>query len=147
MKIINHRAKYDYQLLETFEAGINLYGFEVKAVRLGHADLTGSYVKIIGNEAYILNAKIYPYQYARSEEYDQKRTRKLLLHKREINVLRSKMEGSHLTIVPISLYNAGSFIKAELALAKPKKQFDKKEALKRRDIQRHVDEELKAFNK
>ncbi|MBI3070107.1 MAG: SsrA-binding protein, partial [Candidatus Levybacteria bacterium] len=90
MKITNKRAFYDYRLLDRFEAGINLIGSEVKAVRLGHADLTGSHVRILGSEAYLLNAKIFPYQYARPEGYDEKRTRKLLLHKSEIIALKSK---------------------------------------------------------
>ena len=142
MKITNKKAFFDYQLLDRFEAGINLYGHEVKAVRLGHADLTGSFVRIIGSEAYLVNAKIYPYQFARPEGYDQKRTRKLLLHKKEIISLKSKIDSEKLTIVPISLYNTRRLIKAELALGKPKKQFEKKEALKRKDIERDVEAEL-----
>lgn len=142
MKITNRKAFYDYELQERFEAGINLYGHEVKAVRLGHADLTGSFVRIIGSEAYLVNAKIYPYQFARPEGYDQNRTRKLLLHKKEIIALKSKADGEKLTIVPISLYNTHRLIKAELALGKPKKQFQKKEALKRKDIDRDTEVEL-----
>ncbi|MBI4084596.1 MAG: SsrA-binding protein SmpB [Candidatus Levybacteria bacterium] len=142
MKITNRKAFFDYQLLDKFEAGINLYGHEVKAVRLGHADLTGSFVRIIGSEAYLVNAKIYPYQFARPEGYDQRRTRKLLLHKKEIISLKSKIDGEKLTIVPISLYNTHRLIKAELALGKPKKQFEKKEALKRKDIERDTEAEL-----
>ncbi len=142
MKIKNVKAFYDYQLFDRFEAGINLYGHEVKAVRLGHADLSGSFVKIIGSEAYLVNAKIYPYQFARPEGYDQKRTRKLLLHKKEIIALKNKTDGANLTIVPVSLYTTHHLIKAELALGKPKKQFEKKEALKRRDIDRDTEAEL-----
>ena len=142
MKISNPSAFHEYTIDERFEAGINLYGHEVKAVRLGHADLTGSFVRIIGSEAYLVNAKIYPYQFARPEGYDQKRTRKLLLHKKEIISLKSKIDSEKLTIVPISLYNTRRLIKAELALGKPKKQFEKKEALKRKDIERDVEAEL-----
>lgn len=142
MKIKNQRAFYDYELQERFEAGINLYGAEVKAVKLGHADLTGSFVKISGSEAYLVNAKIFPYVFARPEGYDQKRTRKLLLHKKEIIALKSKTEGANLTIVPVSLYTTHNLVKAELALGKPKKQYQKREALKRRDIDRDVEAEL-----
>lgn len=142
MKIVNRRAFYDYQILEKFEAGINLYGYEVKAVRSGHADLTGSYVKIIGSEAYLLNAKIFPYKFAQVENYDEKRIRKLLLHKKEIIALKSRTEGSNLALVPISFYTAKHFIKVELALGRGKKKFDKKEAIKKKDIQRDVEEEL-----
>lgn len=145
MKITNRRAFYDYRILDRLEAGINLNGAEVKAIRLGHADLTGSFVRIIGNEAYLMNAKIFPYQYARPEGYDERRTRKLLLHKKEIIALKSKTEGSGLTIVPVSLYTTKHLVKAELALAKGKKQFDKKEAIKKKDIQRELEEELKLY--
>lgn len=142
MKINNRRAFFDYQLLEKLEAGINLLGFEVKAVKLGHADLTGSFVKILGSEAYLVNAKIFPYQYARPENYDERRTRKLLLHKKEIIALKSKTEGANLVIVPVSLYLKNNFIKVELALGKGKKKYEKKEAKKRKDIQRELEQEL-----
>lgn len=142
MKITNKRAFFDYSILERFEAGINLYGAEVKAVRLGHADLTGSHVRIMGSEAYLINAKIFPYQYSRPENYDERRTRKLLLHKSEIIALKSKTEGQNLTLVPVSLYTTKSFIKLEIALGKGKKQYDKKESIKKKDIQREVEQEM-----
>ena len=142
MKITNRRAFFDYSILEKFEAGINLYGAEVKAVRLGHADLTGSHVRIMGTEAYLINAKIFPYKYSRPENYDEQRTRKLLLHKKEIISLKSKTEGQNLTLVPVSMYTTKSFIKVEIALGKGKKQYDKKEAIRKKDIQREVEQEL-----
>ena len=140
MKIINKRAFFDYQILERFEAGINLYGSEVKAVRLGHADLTGSHVRIMGSEAYLINAKIFPYQYSRPENYDEQRTRKLLLHKKEIIALKSKTEGQNLALVPLSMYTTKSFIKVEIALGKGKKQYNKKEAIKKKDVQREIEQ-------
>lgn len=143
MKITNRKASFDYQLQEHFEAGINLYGAEVKAVREGHVDLTGSFVRIMGSEAYLVNANIFPYEHARPETYDPRRTRKLLLHKKEIISLKGKMDGENLTIVPVSVYTTHGLIKVELALAKSKKKFDKKEAIKRRDIDRQIEEELK----
>ncbi len=140
MKITNRRAFYDYEIFERLEAGINLLGAEVKAVKSGHVDLTGSHVRIIGNEMYLLNAKIFPYQYARPETYDERRTRKLLMHKKEITALRSKMEGSRLTIVPTSLYTTSlNLIKVELALARGKKEFDKRQAIKKRDLDREIE--------
>lgn len=145
MKITNRRAFYDYQILERLEAGINLLGSEVKAVRLGHADLAGSHIRIIGSEAYLVNAKIFPYQYARPEGYDERRTRKLLLHKKEIIALKSKTEGAGLTLVPLSLYTAHNFIKVEVAIAKGKKEYQKKEAKKRKDLERAAEEELQNF--
>jgi SsrA-binding protein len=143
MKITNRKATYDYQLLDRFEAGINLFGAEVKAVREGHVNLDGSFVRIIGGEAHLVNANIFPYKYARPETYDERRTRKLLLHKKEIISLKSKMDGSSLTIVPVSLYTTHGLIKVELALAKSKKKFEKRESIKKRDINRHIEEELK----
>jgi SsrA-binding protein len=143
MKIINRKATFDYQLAEHFEAGIHLVGAEVKAVREGHVDLSGSFVRIIGGEAQLVNAKIFPYQHARPETYNTTRTRKLLLHKKEIISLKGRMDGANLTVVPVSMYTTHGLIKVELALAKSKKKFDKKEAIKRRDIDRHIEEELK----
>lgn len=145
MKIANKKAFFDYQITgDRLEAGINLIGAEVKAVRLGHADLSGSFVKIIGSEAYLVNAKIFPYQYARPENYDERRTRKLLLHKKEIISIKSKAEGTALTIIPLSLYTKESFIKVELALAKGKKQYEKRRAIKKKDIDRAVEQEIEA---
>jgi SsrA-binding protein len=142
MKITNKRAFYDYQIGERFEAGINLNGAEVKAIKMEHADLTGSFVRIMGSEAYLVNAKIFPYEYARPEGYDERRTRKLLLHKKEIISLKSKTDGSNTALVPISFYLKHGLIKLEVGIGKGKKQFDKKEAKKRRDIQREIDQEL-----
>jgi len=143
MKITNRKAPFDYQLLDRFEAGINLLGAEVKAVREGHVDLTGSFVRIINNQAQLVNAKIFPYAFARIDTFDTTRTRKLLLHKKEIISLKSKMDGSSLTVVPVSMYTKHGLIKIELALAKSKKQFEKRESIKKRDINRHIEEELK----
>lgn len=142
MKIVNRKAFYDYQLFERFEAGVNLYGSEVKAVKFGKADLNSSFVKIIGSEAYLINAKIYPYEYARPEVYDEKRTRKLLLHKKEIISLKSKTDGANLTIVPLSLYTKGQLIKLELALGKGRKKFEKRQVIKKRDLERELEQEL-----
>jgi len=142
MKIENKRAFFDYEILERLEAGINLYGAEVKAIRLGHADLSGSFVKIIGSEVYLVNAKIFPYKYATPEGYDQKRTRKLLFHKREIIALKSKSEGSNLALVPLSMYIKKGFIKVEVGLGKGKKEYDKRAKIKKRDIERSVEQEL-----
>lgn len=142
MKITNRRAFFDYQILDRFEAGINLLGAEVKAVREGSVDLNGSFVRIRGSEAYLVNAKILPYKYARPEGYEENRSRKLLLHKREIITLKSKIEAGNLTIVPISLYTKHQLIKLELALGKSKKKFDKRQAIKKRDIQRNIEEEF-----
>jgi SsrA-binding protein len=142
MNVTNKKAFFDYQIAETFEAGINLYGSEVKAVRLGRADLTGSFVRIIGNEAYLVNANILPYQSGQIENYDAQRSRKLLLHKKELISLRSKADGAGLALVPVSLYFKHGFIKLEIGLGKGKKQYDKRETIKKRDIKRSLEQDL-----
>jgi len=142
MKIDNKKAYFEYEILEKMEAGINLYGAEVKAIRLGHADLSGSFARIIGSEVYLINAKIFPYKYAAPEGYDERRTRKLLLHKSEIIALKSRIEGSSLALVPLSIYTTKSFIKVQIGLGRGKKEFDKRQKIKKRDIQRSVEQEL-----
>ena len=142
MKIVNKKAFFDYQISERIEAGINLNGAEVKAIRLGMTDLKGSFVKIIGSEAYLINAKIFPYKYARPENYDERRTRKLLLHKKEIIALKGRTEGSNLSIIPLSIYTTKNFIKVELGLGKGKKEYQKKEAKKKKDLERETEQEL-----
>jgi SsrA-binding protein len=142
MKISNKRAFYDYEITDRFEAGINLNGAEVKAIKMEHADLTSSYVRIMGSEAYLINAKVFPYEYARPENYQEDRSRKLLLHKKEIISLKSKTDGANLTLVPISLYDKNGLIKLEVGIGKGKKKFDKKEAKKRADLDREIDREL-----
>ncbi len=142
MKITNKRAFYDYLITDKFEAGINLNGAEVKAVKLEHADLTGSYVRIIGSEAYLVNAKIFPYEYARPDGYDESRTRKLLLHKNEIISLKHKTDGAGLALVPISFYEKHGLIKLEVGVGKGKKKFDKKAAKKKADLDREIEQEL-----
>jgi SsrA-binding protein len=142
MKISNKRAFYDYEITDKFEAGINLNGAEVKAIKLEHADLTGSYVRIMGSEAYLVNAKIFPYEYARPEGYQEDRTRKLLLHKKEIISLKNRTDGASLTLVPISFYDKNGLIKLEVGVGRGKKKFDKKEDKKRRDIDLEIEREL-----
>lgn len=143
MKIINKNATFNYQVKDPFEAGVKLLGAEVKAIRGGHVDLGNSYVRIKNGEAYLINARIFPYSFARPEAYDETRSRKLLLHKKELISLKSKLDGEKLTVVPLSMYTSHGLIKIELALAKSKKKFDKKESIKRKDINRHIEQELK----
>ncbi len=142
MKISNKKAFFNYELTDRFEAGINLYGHEVKSIRLGKADLSSSFVRIIGSEAYLVNAKIFPYQPGQVEGYDEHRTRKLLLHKKEIITLKSRVEGANLTLVPVSMYLKNGFVKLEIALGKGKKQFDKRQSIKKKDIERNLEQEL-----
>jgi len=141
MRVLNRRAFHDFHLLEKLEAGIHLTGPEVKSVKGGHMSLAGAFVRIIGSEAYLVNAQIHPYPHARLENYDPKRTRKLLLHKKEIIALKSKL-ASGLTLVPLSCYTKQGLVKLELALARGKKKYEKREAIKRRDLERKMEEEL-----
>lgn len=143
MKIFNKSAPGRFATLEKFEAGIVLSGQEVKAIREGHADLSASYVKIINNEAWLVNAKIYPYKFARSEGYDETRTRKLLLHKQQIRALDSKLAQGGMTVVPLSLFLKNNMIKAEIVLAKGKKQYDHRAELKKKQQERDAQRELK----
>ncbi len=143
MKIVNRKVTYDYTILDRFEAGIHLTGAEVKSLKGGHANLEGSFVRLMGSEAYLVNAQIFPYIYARPQGYDPRRTRKLLLHKKEIISLRSKIEGSNLTLVPLSWYTRGPLIKLEIGLARGKKQYEKREAKKREDQKRELEQEYR----
>ncbi len=144
MKIVNKRAYFDYEILEKFEAGIHLTGAEVKSVKGGHMSLDGAFVRLVGSEAYLVNAQIFPYANARLEGYDPRRTRKLLLHKKEIIALKTKTEQSGLTLVPISCYTTThGLIKLDIAIARGKRKFEKREALKKKDLQREVEEEIR----
>lgn len=142
MKIYNKKAPSKFYVLETFEAGIVLTGPEVKAVKTEHVDLTGSYVKIIGSEAYVINAKIIPYQFARLENYDETRSRKLLMHKKEIIALKSKLNQGTLSVIPLSIYESKGLIKLQLGLAKGKKQYEKRQDIKKKDLEREAEIEL-----
>ncbi len=144
MKIINRKARYDYEFLEHVEAGIALLGSEVKSIRQGHITLDDAFVRIDPNlEVWLINCHIHPYQFADNSNYDPKRSRKLLLHKEETLALLKKMEGKNLTVIPISCYTKHNTIKLELALARGKKLWQKKEAIKKRDLQREMEEDLK----
>jgi len=147
MKIINRKFNREYKKLETIEAGIVLTGAEVKSFRAGRLKLDDSFVKIMGNEAYLINAQISVYEYARAIEYDQKRTRKLLLHKKELLRLKTKMASAGLTLAPKSCYNKGPLIKLEIALVKGRKDLEKRKLEKKRDISRNEKREAKEFMK
>ncbi len=135
----NKKAKFDYQILESFEAGLLLEGHEVKSIRAGRMSLLGAYVTISRGAAWLIGSHVQKYPQAGPLlDYDTDRSRKLLLHRREIQKLAGKLEQKGLTLVPISVYTKGSKIKLEFGLARGKKQFQKKETLKRRDIDREV---------
>ena len=148
MKIFNRKFRRDYQEIEKYEVGISLSGAEVKSVRAGRIKLEDSFVKILGSEVYLVNANISVYDYARPQGYDPRRTRKLLLHKREIIRLKTKMTSAGgLTIVPLSCYNKGGLIKFGIALAKGRRGLEKRRLEKKRDIAREEKREAKEFLK
>lgn len=140
----NRKARFNYEILEKYETGIELLGVEVKSVRGGQMSLEGAFVIVRGGEVYLINANIPPYQVKNTpKDYDPLRNRKLLLTKKEINELAGNEKNKSLTIVPISVYNKGRKIKIEIALAKGKKKFDKRETLKKRDTDREIRRTLK----
>jgi len=141
MKIFNKKARFEYELTgEGVEAGISLLGAEAKSVREGRADISQSAVRILGDEAYLINANI-PAEGV--QKYDSTRIRKLLLHRGEILSLTTKIKQKKLQIVPVRVYNKGRLIKLYLELGKAKRKFEKKETLKRRDINRDIEKVLK----
>ena len=140
----NRRARFDYEILETYEAGIELYGFEVKAIKTGRSSLAGSFVVIKNNEAFLLNTVVSPYQVKNTpSNYNPDRSRKLLLHRREIEELVGKTAQKGLTIIPLKVYTKRGKIKLLLGLARHKKKGDKREVIKRRESQRDIARELK----
>ncbi len=135
----NRKALFDYEILGKFSAGLELSGQEVKSVRAGKMNLRGSFVGVRGGEAFLLNAEVPPYQPKNAPaDYDATRPRKLLLSKAEIGELRAAEETKGLTIVVLSVYNKGRFLKADIAIARGKKQYDKREAIKKRDTEREL---------
>jgi len=143
MKLTNKKAFYDYTILERLEAGVSLVGSEVKSLRNGQGKLEGAFVKILNGEPYLINAEIPVYQFSRPDGYDPKRTRRLLLHKREITALASKLESQKLTLVPLSWYTTGHRVKLEIGLARGKKQYEKREKIRREDMKRDLEREFR----
>ena len=144
MLLANKKAHFNYEILEKLTAGVELLGFEVKALRDKLGSLEGAYVTVRGGEAYLMNINIPPFQPANTpKNYDPLRNRKLLLTKKEIAILAATENKKGLTIVPISVYNHGRKIKIEIATVRGKKQFDKRETLKKRESDREIRREMK----
>jgi SsrA-binding protein len=140
----NKKAYFDYEILETFEAGIELLGFEVKSIRAGNAHLEGGRVLIRGTEAFLVGVTIPPYQaHNTPADYEPDRTRRLLLHKKEISHLAGKQSQQGLTLVPIKLYNKGPKVKLSFGIAKGKKKYDKRQIIKKRESKRNIERTLK----
>jgi SsrA-binding protein len=138
MRIVNKKAYRNYNVEETFEAGIVLTGAEVKSVRSRRCNLSNAYVKFMGDELWLINVDLAKYKYDGSEQYDSKRRRKLLLSRKEIEYLKGKIKQSRLTLVPLSIYTTRGLIKVEVGLGKGKKKYQKKEIEKERDVKRQM---------
>lgn len=135
----NSKALFDYEILERFVAGIELIGTEVKSIRAGKISLRGSFVSVRGNEAYLIGADIPAYQPKNApKEYDSTKARRLLLAKKELGELKTAEGTKGLTIIPLSVYSKGRFLKLDLAIARGRKKFDKREMIKKRDVERDL---------
>ena len=145
MALIEHkRVHFDFEILETIEAGIVLSGTEVKSLRARHGKLEGSHVVVRGGEAFLVGASIPPFQAKNAPKgYDPEYSRKLLLSREQIKELSQKADARGLTIVPISMYNKGRLVKLSIGIARGKKKFDKREAIKKRDTERDIKRDLK----
>jgi SsrA-binding protein len=139
----NRKARRDYEILESFEAGMALKGTEVKSLREGRMSLKDSYATVQNGEVFLLNAHISPYSHGNVQNHDPLRERKLLLHKSEIKRLTGKTEERGLTLIPLKVYFLKGRVKVELALARGKRHHDKRETIKRRDAEREIERELK----
>ena len=139
----NRRARFDYEILDTFEAGIVLRGSEVKSLRNGQADLKDGYAHVHRGEMWLVGVRISPYEYARDGGHDPERDRKLLLHKREIERIASMIAERGLTLLPLKLYFKDGKAKVELGLAKGKAQRDKRETLKRKQAEREMERAMR----
>lgn len=143
--VSNRRAGYDYEILETFEAGIVLQGTEIKSLRNHGGTLQEAYVKIVGHEAILVGCHIAVYRFGNIHNHEEKRQRKLLLHKREILQLKVASQEKGLTLIPLCIYLKGGKAKVKVALAKGKKTFDKREAMRERDDKRQMAKTLKNY--
>lgn len=146
MKVVaqNRKAFHDYSIEETAEAGIQLLGTEVKSLRDGKANLKDSYVLIKDSEAFLFNCHISPYTHGNIMNHDPLRTRKLLLHAKEIERLKGKMQQKGYTLVPLKIYFKGPYAKVEIGLGKGKREYEKREAIKEREAKRDIERAMKS---
>ncbi len=134
----NKKARFEYFILETYEAGLVLKGTEIKSVRMGQISLQEAYVRTNGSEIWLVGAHIAPYEHASAYQHDPKRDRKLLMHKKEIRRIWDVVRIKGMTIIPIRVYLKRGKAKLEIGLAKGKKQYDKRESIKKKDIEREI---------
>jgi SsrA-binding protein len=139
----NKKALFDYEVLETFEAGLVLFGQEVKSIKTGHINLSASYISMASGEPFLVGVKVPPYQPNNAGAgYNDERPRKILLNKKEIDYLAGKSKEKGFSLIPLKVYDKNGRIKLEFGLAKGKKKYDKKEKIKKRDIERETNREL-----
>ncbi len=143
----NKKARFNYHISEELEAGIVLVGTEVKSLREGRATIKDAYAEIKNGEVFLRQLHITPYKYAYYDNHDPLRSRKLLLHHREIKRLTRKIKERGFTMIPLKLYFKGSKVKVQIGLAKGKKLYDKRESIKKKDIQRELDRERKNYSR
>lgn len=144
----NKKAYFDYEILEVFEAGIELRGFEVKAIKSGRANLAGVFALIRGGEAWLVNLDVPPYQPKNTpSDYESARTRRLLLKKSEIKYLAGKLQAERLTLLPLKLYTKGGRIKILLGLGRGKRKYEKRAKIQKREIQREIRRTLKGSDR
>ncbi|OGL92800.1 SsrA-binding protein [Candidatus Uhrbacteria bacterium RIFCSPLOWO2_12_FULL_47_9] len=139
----NKKAGFDFDLQEEFEAGLVLLGWEVKSAKAGHVQLKGAFLHISNDELWIKNAFISPYKPAGNQEVQSDRDRKVLVHKRELKRLIGKKLTEGLTLVPLRIYTKGNLVKLVFAIAKGKKKYEKREAIKKRDVDRQMKEHMR----
>ena len=142
---VNRKAHFEYFIEEKYECGIVLVGSEVKSLRQGHLTLADSYAVVKGGEVFILNAHIPCYEKTSMYKEDERRTRKLLLHRKEINKLERKIKDKSYTLIPLKAYFKDGLVKIELALAKGKHLYDKKESIKEKDLKKESDRAIKSI--
>ena len=143
MEILNRKARYDYEIEETYESGIVLTGTEIKSIRQGKVNIKDSYAIIRNNEIYLLNTHISLYDEGNRFNHEEERTRKLLLHKKEILKLKDKVDLEGYTLIPLKIYFVKNKAKVLIGLAKGKKNYDKRESIKQRDIEREMQKNFK----
>ncbi len=136
MEIVNRKANHDYFIKDTYEAGIELFGTEIKSIRKGNVNINDSYARIKNNEIYVINMYIGKYEEGNIFNHDERRERKLLLHKNEILRISHNVETNRYTLIPLKLYFKGNKLKVELGVCQGKKLYDKRESLKEKDIKR-----------
>ena len=139
----NKKGTFDYEIIERFEAGLVLFGQEVKSIKTGHTNLSGTFVTVRNGEPFLVGVKVPPYQPNNAgSDYDQERQRKLLLNKKEIDYLAGKTKVKGFSLIPLKVFDKSGRIKLEFGLAKGKKKYDKKEKIKKRDVERETNREL-----